>query len=206
MEFAAPPGEMRNASSIHISRFRRTGMERRSWFPEYNGATRMLNIPLWWEWTSAPGVVQVDQLDLTTTDISHEWGTLGEVGRGERDLESEATDDARGWPWLAFWCELDHGRKPGTACSVKGGIQLPTKGRGVGDVRCIPLRPLWDGVVLNTLVYSAAWGALLIGVPAGRRTIRRSRGRCPRCAYDLLGEFTAGCPECGWNKDPKLPP
>ena len=31
---------------------------------------------------------------------------------------------------------------------------------------------------------------------------RIRRGRCPRCAYDLCGEFESGCPECGWARGP----
>lgn len=28
-------------------------------------------------------------------------------------------------------------------------------------------------------------------------------GLCPRCRYDLRGNFRAGCPECGWNRKDK---
>ena len=30
---------------------------------------------------------------------------------------------------------------------------------------------------------------------------RRRRGRCPACGYDLRGDLSAGCTECGWNRD-----
>lgn len=29
---------------------------------------------------------------------------------------------------------------------------------------------------------------------------RVKRGRCPRCAYDLVGPRGTGCPECGWGR------
>lgn len=26
------------------------------------------------------------------------------------------------------------------------------------------------------------------------------RGRCPKCKYELRGDYAHGCPECGWNR------
>lgn len=37
-----------------------------------------------------------------------------------------------------------------------------------------------------------------------RRTLRIMRfnmGECPRCGYNLRGDFDPGCPECGWGRD-----
>ncbi|HRQ73471.1 MAG TPA: hypothetical protein PLU35_10625 [Phycisphaerales bacterium] len=70
-----------------------------------------------------------------------------------------------------------------------------------GDFRCIPLRPIWRGVALNSLIYAGLWTAPVCIVPMARIGLRRRRGLCPACAYDLLGDFAAGCPECGWGKD-----
>ena len=44
------------------------------------------------------------------------------------------------------------------------------------------------------------WLLLLAGPRALRRHIRRKRGRCVKCGYDLHGELDAGCPECGWGR------
>ncbi len=67
--------------------------------------------------------------------------------------------------------------------------------------RRAPLRPVWPGFLINTLLYAgAAW--LLLALPEGWRIARgrsvwqrRRRGLCPACGYDLSG-LTA-CPECG---------
>ena len=33
--------------------------------------------------------------------------------------------------------------------------------------------------------------------PYARRRFRTRRGVCPRCAYDLTGNVSGVCPECG---------
>lgn len=45
--------------------------------------------------------------------------------------------------------------------------------------------PLIGGVML--VRHYSSWGAV-------------RRGWCPKCRYDLLGQFAAGCPECGWGR------
>lgn len=66
--------------------------------------------------------------------------------------------------------------------------------------RVIPLAPIWLGFTVDALFYGAAWGvllALVVGPGALRRALRRRRGRCLRCAYDLRGIPEGACPECG---------
>ena len=72
----------------------------------------------------------------------------------------------------------------------------------------LPLRPIWPAFALNTLFYAAiVFGAsrLLIAI---RRSQRRRRNRCIRCAYPVSGLAT--CPECGTpvaapSKNPQPP-
>ena len=61
----------------------------------------------------------------------------------------------------------------------------------------LPLRPVWPGFVLNSLLYAASLWLLISGPFTLRRMIRRKRGLCPKCAYDLRGTDHAACPECG---------
>ena len=97
----------------------------------------------------------------------------------------------------------------------RNGIVLE-EGRGIMDWRILPLRPIWPGFVIDTPFYAAIWGAIFFGFASAKRAIRRRRGRCPRCGYDLRGGVmsdkrlamsgetatsTAGCPECGWNRE-----
>jgi hypothetical protein len=62
----------------------------------------------------------------------------------------------------------------------------------------IPLRPVWPGFALNTLLYGGLAAGLWNAPGFGRRTVRSRRGLCPRCGYPRAGlaEGTA-CPECG---------
>ncbi|MEE9128823.1 MAG: hypothetical protein V3T84_02310 [Phycisphaerales bacterium] len=64
----------------------------------------------------------------------------------------------------------------------------------------VPLRPQWPGFAINTVFYAAIlW--LPFAPFAARRMIRRKRGLCIKCGYDLRGEFSAGCSECGWRRE-----
>jgi hypothetical protein len=66
----------------------------------------------------------------------------------------------------------------------------------------VPTRLLWPGFVANSLMWTAlAWVvgfAMLNGIRAMRRGVRRRRDRCLLCGYDRRGlARDAACPECG---------
>ena len=62
-----------------------------------------------------------------------------------------------------------------------------------GIYRTIAVRiPTWQLVVALL-----ALPALLVVFPAVRRSRRRRRGACLKCGYDLTGNETGVCPECG---------
>ncbi|MBX3316813.1 MAG: hypothetical protein KF902_08130 [Phycisphaeraceae bacterium] len=58
-----------------------------------------------------------------------------------------------------------------------------------------------DIVILAAFSWSA-WTILRTPLPTLTRARRIRRGHCPRCDYDLLSDFSQGCPECGWGKVP----
>jgi hypothetical protein len=60
-----------------------------------------------------------------------------------------------------------------------------------------PVLPLWPGFAIDTLFFAAIWFGVFFGFASGKRAIRRKRGRCLRCGYDLRGDLAAGCSECG---------
>ncbi len=68
----------------------------------------------------------------------------------------------------------------------------------------LPSRVHAVGTIVNTVVYAALlW--VLYSTPFGlRRIIRRKRGHCIKCGYDLRGDLDAGCPECGWNREAEV--
>ena len=71
----------------------------------------------------------------------------------------------------------------------------------IGAGRRLPTRPIWPGFAINTAFYAAILWLVIPGPFALRRHIRRKRGMCLACGYDLRGNPTHGCPECGWRRD-----
>ncbi len=91
------------------------------------------------------------------------------------------------------------------AVEASGELQLEYsivsgKPKVVSVRRIMPLRPMWPGFALNTLIFAAAVPACLTLARTSQRVLRRLRGRCTRCGYDLRGEPGGGCPECGWRR------
>lgn len=125
-------------------------------------------------------------------------------GKWRKDANIEMwVAEARGWPMPALWSkprvwyEALDGTRPKLA--PEGAIELPLSPFGSGGsatAKVLPLRPIIGGFLINTLFYTPIWLGLFFGLTA----VRRRRGRCPQCGYDLRRELENGCPECGWNR------
>ncbi len=85
----------------------------------------------------------------------------------------------------------------GYGSTLGRGLQLAFLPPDGGLVRAVPLRPIWPGFAGNTLFYAAILWLLIPGPFALRRLIRRRRGLCPACGYDLRHGEHEACPECG---------
>ena len=90
-----------------------------------------------------------------------------------------------------------------TANPIEGGIVLSSFpiGSPAQSWRALPYQPIWTGVVVNTILYAPLVWLLTVGPFTARRMIRRRRGHCIKCCYDLRGDFSVGCPECGWRRE-----
>ncbi len=139
-------------------------------------------------------------------DLIPSWSTIShEIDLGPPEAFDIQIQDARGWPMLSMRCTfLRTGAKPGliTGREVVGGYELPprswTRGLISGTkLRALPYIPIPFGFVVNTLSYAAFIGISITGASAGRRVIRRKRGHCINCGYDLRGAEHEVCPECG---------
>lgn len=64
---------------------------------------------------------------------------------------------------------------------------------------CLPVCPLWLGLLMNAIFYGAVLWLLWNGPSIARRTHRRRRGRCTKCGYNLhrRSAESSVCPECG---------
>jgi len=157
------------------------------------------------------------------------WTRLDRPGRpwesGIANRE-ERMVDARGWPMVALMSETDNLASSG---SVNGQqqqqlLQLqsynsyssPTSGLSRGTVALgtpsagrvptpLPIRPIWAGLVGDSLLYGLAWFVIWSALTVPRRFItevaRCRRGACIQCGYDLGFDFINGCSECGWRRD-----
>ena len=65
----------------------------------------------------------------------------------------------------------------------------------------LPLRPIWAGMSVNTIVYAGLVWVVLGLLRVIRGHIRELLLRCPECGYDLRGNLPQGCPECGWRRE-----
>ena len=108
-----------------------------------------------------------------------------------------------GWPCRCFEADRawvhDWGVDP--QADWRSAVKLPEALHFLGikeaRYRPLPLRPIWPGFAINTIFYAALLWLLTLGPFTARRMIRRKRGHCLKCGYDLRGADHEACPECG---------
>ncbi len=64
-------------------------------------------------------------------------------------------------------------------------------------VRALPYYPIWSGLVLNTAFYALLFFIFVRLAKGTRQLLRFREGKCPRCGYDLVMNFSQPCSECG---------
>ena len=147
-----------------------------------------------------PNVTEVIADHLPAWTLAHQppsdspsWGTWPQI------LFNEI---AHGWPLVSMRCTLwSRESQPGVNVldRITEGFRLHTAAGNNWweELHVLPLRPIWRGFTVNTLFYAAILWLLIPGPFALRRLIRRRRGLCPACAYDLRHAEHEACPECG---------
>ncbi|MGH7132984.1 MAG: hypothetical protein ACREJO_13670 [Phycisphaerales bacterium] len=111
-------------------------------------------------------------------------------------------DVGYGWPFIGAWYQI-RGNSRGmyaVTSDIRFGHLLSGTPTARGDLFCrvLPTKPAWGGLLANTAIFAVAWLAVLLIPGFVRRTIRRRRGQCTHCAYDLRATpLGTPCPECG---------
>jgi hypothetical protein len=152
-----------------------------------------------------PDFMQPQEVDAAELVPAWAWWQL--VGRYESDAHH--TDGLRwlaafGWPFSALWYEYGLYLRGNTYSEGGVTVEVPWKRWSGRDYYVnqlpviIPYRPIWAGLILNTALHASLWWLVLFGPGITRRALRRRRGLCPRCAYDLHAlPLASPCPECG---------
>ena len=105
---------------------------------------------------------------------------------------------ATGWPLLSLRASHTiNVNAVGSTSSWSGYLRAPNWIRDKLPGTFVPLYPICPGFAINTLIFSATVWILVIGPFAARRIIRRYRGVCFKCGYDLRHADHPVCPECG---------
>jgi hypothetical protein len=86
------------------------------------------------------------------------------------------------------------------------GVPLPRfdgmpRGSGATYYSEVPTGVKPFGLAANTLLGAAAWSLPLFGPGWARAMWRRRKGLCAVCGYDLRGQVSPGCPECGSGRE-----
>ena len=153
-------------------------------------------------WRATQGMRVVTE-GTAPSELLPRWAHFDEPGEkfaGGKTRREMSGALLRGWPCRALAC-WSHPGSDGSSELLMGIFcgfaedEFP---------RVLPLRPLWPGFVVNTVLYAIVVWPIYCALLTLRRLIRRKPGHCPECGYDLRGQLPgagSGCPECGWNRE-----
>jgi hypothetical protein len=114
-----------------------------------------------------------------------------------------------GWPLPALYSVAQSGvtreQEPALAAQgwKKGWFNWMYRGGWLWKADAIlAVYPVWPGLLADTAMFGAAWWCVLFLRGTVARALRRRRGACLRCGYDLRATAASQpCPECGDVRD-----
>ena len=118
--------------------------------------------------------------------------------------------DRTGWPFRCLQAEKwlvndSSGRQYQTRYAVATvPVSYQWSAWRITDTRPLAVLPIWPGFAINTIFYAVILWLLTLGPFTARRIIRRRRGLCINCGYDLRGAEHEACPECGVETTSKV--
>ena len=119
---------------------------------------------------------------------------------GHRGVRYELAMHRAGWPVLAVGCtERVRERYDKSGFNplerTTDGFTFPFLWSGDDRTSVLPVLPLFTGFLVDTVFYGVLASVVWSTPGFVRRRVRRRRGRCLRCGYELKG--LVPCPECG---------
>ena len=148
-----------------------------------------------------------EHLHARGSRVGHDKPPMWTIMRRPKDFTFEDLiilrfeERAFGWPMRAMRYEKRSRLTSVLRLVVIGGLEIPPQGQRFGPGPFLPTNVIWSGLLLNTVFYAGVWCVLLIAPNMAAGCLRRRRGVCPTCGYDLRGNLSAGCPECGWRRE-----
>jgi hypothetical protein len=125
------------------------------------------------------------------------WVSVPDARAGEGYVETAAY----GWPLRVVRCRGAFLSVAGDSSSFKRGA---SDGLGNFDnpwvaspAWGIAWKPIWPNLLASAALYGTVMWMSVAMVGAVRRVLRRQRGSCAACGYDLRGLGAGMCPECG---------
>lgn len=122
--------------------------------------------------------------------VTEDWGlSLPSTSNVSGQMPSSFKELGFGWPLPALWSAIIPSMPP----RVIGGIDMMRPG---SHERVLPYFVIVRGLIIDTAVFAAAWMGVLLMADLIVSRLRRLRGHCVHCAYELSGVHGV-CPECG---------
>lgn len=134
---------------------------------------------------------------LVASDVPELPSDLLRIAPSDPALRAAKFEILHGWPMRCLRSvTLVVGNDSGPVSQTETGVLWLGSSRST----YLAYLPLFPGLLLNTAFYGSIYFALGLGFVSLRRTRRRRRGQCPRCAYDLRATTAPVCPECGHTR------
>lgn len=159
--------------------------------------------PQWWKQFSYAGDLAKEQRESFHDPSTRPW-PMWATSPSLRETEMYIRTSVWGWPFRCMsgterlrGAVDTHGGLAWSRTEFEGYSLVGSKAPGV-NLRLLPIRFLWSGLVLNSLAFGGLYWMIFFGPGYIRRAMRKWRGQCTRCAYQLRGlPPSVPCPECG---------
>lgn len=106
-----------------------------------------------------------------------------------------------GWPFRSHWAGVKRG--PTSRLVIAGlaaqNVSPRTTSFTGGGLQAIPLGVHWRGKLANVAIFATGL-VLAVGTASTTKTrLRKRRGLCPHCGFDISKTTNSTCSECGLN-------